>query len=73
MNNRRNEMNENLSEQFKTLLKADDVAERLNISRSLAYRLMQHGEINTIKINSLVRVSEVDLNRFIQKNRTKIT
>ena len=51
------------------LLKADDVAERLCISRSLAYRLMQHGELPIIRINSLVRVSEIDLNNYIQKNR----
>ncbi len=52
------------------LLKAEEVAKRLNISKSLAYRLMQKGDIRTIRINSLVRVSESDLNEFILKNRS---
>ena len=53
------------------LLKAHEVAERLNISRSLAYRLMQKGQIRAIRINSLIRVSESDLKEFILKNRTE--
>jgi len=53
-----------------TLLKATDVAERLGISRSLAYRLMQTNEIPTVKINSLVRVRPEDLETYIQTNLT---
>lgn len=47
------------------LLRADQVATRLNISRALAYRLMQIGEIPTVRFNRTVRVREIDLDRFI--------
>jgi excisionase family DNA binding protein len=50
------------------LLRADQVATRLNISRALAYRLMQIGEIPTIRFHRTVRVSETDLDHFIQNH-----
>jgi len=50
------------------LLRADQVALRLNISRALAYQLMQIGEIPTIRFNRTVRVRELDLDRFIQNH-----
>jgi excisionase family DNA binding protein len=53
-----------------TLLKAMDVAKRLNISRSTAYQLMQTGEIPTIKIRKLVRVSAADLEQYISASRS---
>ena len=49
------------------LLKANDVAKRLNISRSLAYQLMQNGKIPTVRINRTIRVKESDLEEFVQK------
>ena len=52
-----------------SLLKAVDVAKRLNISRSLAYQLMESGEIPTIRIRKLVRVYETDLEQYIKKSR----
>ncbi|MCD6577840.1 MAG: helix-turn-helix domain-containing protein [Anaerolineaceae bacterium] len=54
----------------KRLLKAVDVADILNISRSLAYRLLQRGEIPAIRINQSVRVQPRDLQQFIEENRT---
>ena len=48
------------------LLKADEVAAILNISRSLTYRLFQEGKIPTIKINKTIRVKPNDLNTYIQ-------
>ncbi|HEY60001.1 MAG TPA: helix-turn-helix domain-containing protein [Anaerolineae bacterium] len=48
------------------LLKADEVARILNISRSLTYRLFQEGKIPTIKINKTIRVKPNDLNIYIQ-------
>lgn len=52
-----------------SLLKAFDVAECLNICLSQAYKLMQKGEIPTIRIGRSVRVCESDLEAFIQKRR----
>jgi excisionase family DNA binding protein len=48
------------------LMKAIDVAKRLNICRSLVYQLMQRGEIPTVRINSAVRVRPGDLEAYIQ-------
>jgi excisionase family DNA binding protein len=51
------------------LLKAIDVARRLNISRSLAYQLMESGELPAIKIRKLLRVTDTDLEEYILKCR----
>jgi len=40
----------------------------LNISRSLAYQLMQHGEIPTVRFRGSVRVRENDLDEYIQRS-----
>ena len=51
------------------LLKATEVAERLNISRSLVYQLIQAGEIPTIRIGRAVRVLPEDLEEYINRCR----
>ena len=51
------------------LLRASEVASILNISRSLAYRLMKQGDIPSIRINRAVRVHPRDLEVFIEENR----
>jgi excisionase family DNA binding protein len=53
-----------------SLLKAEQVAQILNISLSLAYRLMQNGEIPTVSIGRSKRVRPDDLDGFINKNVT---
>jgi len=50
---------------LQSLLKANDVAEILNISRAKAYRLMQSREIPTVSIGKAKRVRPVDLHNFI--------
>jgi len=47
------------------LLKSDEVAEILKISRAMAYKLMQRGEIPTIRIGSAVRVRVEDLEKYV--------
>ncbi len=54
------------------LLKAVDVAQRLNISLPMAYRLMQRGEIPVVRISSVVRVKPSDLNAYIDRARRSI-
>jgi excisionase family DNA binding protein len=62
-------MNEKItqSEGHLVLLKAEQVAEILNIGLSKAYQLMQTGEIPTIRFNRSVRVRQSDLEEFIEK------
>lgn len=54
--------------QAENLLKAKDIARILNISRAFAYRLMQTGEIRTVKIGGARRVRKSDLVTFIEEN-----
>ena len=63
-------MNENPIEKYEetilhSLLKATDVAEILNISRAMAYRLMRTREIPTVSIGKSKRVRPVDLHNYI--------
>lgn len=50
------------------LLKATEVAQILDVSRALAYRLMQQGEIRTVRIAGSSRVRAVDLEKYISEN-----
>ena len=52
----------------KKLLKATDVADILNVSQAKAYKLMQSGEIPTVRIGRARRVRYADLKTFIEKN-----
>jgi len=53
----------------KRLLKAKEVAEILQVGRSMAYRMMQRGEIPTVRVGSAVRVRGSDLEEFIKKSK----
>jgi excisionase family DNA binding protein len=50
------------------LLKANEVAQRLNISRSQAFTLMRNGELPTVRFGRLCRVRPEDLEDFIIQN-----
>ena len=52
-----------------TLLKATDVARILNISRAMAYKLMQTRQIPTVHIGQSKRVQYQDLMNYIQSNK----
>ncbi len=52
-----------------TLLTIKNVAERLQISLSMAYALVQRGELPSYQIGSCRRVSEQDLNDFLGQTR----
>ncbi|PWB55365.1 MAG: hypothetical protein C3F13_04540 [Anaerolineales bacterium] len=49
------------------LLTAEDVATKLQISKSFAYQLMKSGEIRMVKIGKCSRVTEPDLAEYIEK------
>lgn len=50
------------------LLRPSDVAKRLNISTSFAYRLMQTGAIPVVRIGTACRVRPQDLEEYIHRN-----
>jgi excisionase family DNA binding protein len=49
------------------LLKPQDIAQRLKISRAMAYKLLTMGELPAVRIGRIVRVREADLEAYIQK------
>lgn len=54
---------------IKRLLKAEEVAEVLSVSRSKVYCMMREKEIPTITIGKNVRVTCEDLDTYITTNR----
>jgi excisionase family DNA binding protein len=50
------------------LLKSNEVAERLAISKAFAYRLMKTGEIPVVRIGKSVRVLPEKLDEFIREH-----
>ena len=47
------------------LLKGQEVAQILNVSKALAYRLMAQGQLPTVKLGRSVRVRPEDLEEFV--------
>ncbi|MFZ2097734.1 MAG: helix-turn-helix domain-containing protein [Anaerolineales bacterium] len=54
--------------QIEKLLKGNDVARLLNVSRSFAYLLMQTGHIPTVRLGRSIRVRPQDLVEYIEEN-----
>jgi excisionase family DNA binding protein len=61
-------MNSRISTNQETLLRASEVALRLNISRAFVYQLMQTGELPTVHLGRSVRVRPSDLEELIRSN-----
>ena len=53
-----------------SLLRANEVAEILNISVPMTYRLMQRNEIRSVRIGKGRRVRPQDLHQYIESNLT---
>ena len=49
------------------LLKSEEVAEILQVSKAHAYVLMKRGEIPSVRIGKIVRVRLEDLERYINE------
>ena len=52
------------------LLKATEIAEYLNISRAMSYRLIQTRKIRSVQIGAARRVRPEDLQSYIEANLT---
>ena len=59
----------NPKEVIPKLLRAQEVADILNIGKSTAYSMMQHGDIPSVKVRGSVRVRPEDLANYIQQMR----
>jgi excisionase family DNA binding protein len=49
------------------LLRIDDVAERLSVSRSMAWKLVACGEIKSLRLGRAVRVRPQDLEDYLSQ------
>jgi len=58
----------NKNKELTGLMNAAQVAERLNVSKPLVYKLMQTGKIQCVQINKSRRVRKEDLEEFIKSN-----
>jgi excisionase family DNA binding protein len=47
------------------LLRLDEVAERLSISKSMAWKLVAYGHIRSVRIGRAVRVRPSDLDAYV--------
>lgn len=51
------------------LLKGEEVADILYVSRSMAYLLMRRGDLPSLRIGNAVRVRPEDLEAYIEQQR----
>ena len=50
------------------LLRIEDVAERLAVSRSMAWKLIAYGDLPAVRIRRAVRVRPADLDAYIARS-----
>jgi excisionase family DNA binding protein len=55
------------------LLTVKDIQDRLNVSRSMAWKLIYNGEIPHVKVGRCVRVRESDVAVFIERCRSPLS
>ena len=60
--------NQEAHKEVTRLLRAREVADRLGISLTFSYLLMQRGEIPTVRLGRSVRVRPSDLEQYIKMN-----
>lgn len=48
------------------LLRPEEVADRLGVSRRTVYRLARDGEIGSVGVGSALRFTEIDVSAFIE-------
>ena len=54
---------------FEKLLRPDEIALQLRLSKSFVYKLIRTGEITSVRLGRSVRVLPSDLEAFITENR----
>ena len=58
-------LNNNSQSNTEKLLKAAEVAEILNVSKTFVYKLVGTRELRSVKIGTAIRVRRADLNNYI--------
>lgn len=55
------------------MLDPKQVAERLNVSQSLVYKLIHEGKLACYRINSALRISEEQLRQYLEHAKEETT
>ena len=63
-------MEEKNTKNVPSLMKASEIADRHNISKAFAYKLIKQGDIPCVVIGSSIRVRSEDLELYIRENLT---
>lgn len=50
------------------LLRLDEVAERLSISKSMAWKLVAYGQLRSVRIGRAVRVRPADVEEYLTRS-----
>lgn len=50
------------------LLKPNEIADRLNVSKPQVYLMLRNGDLPIVRIGRCVRVRDIDLENYIQRN-----
>jgi len=50
------------------LLRLDEVAERLSISKSMAWKLVAYGQLRSVRIGRAVRVRPPDVEEYLARS-----
>jgi excisionase family DNA binding protein len=66
------ERSEAIKQASEKLLTGSEVAERLNISKAKAYKLMSAGRISSVRFDKTVRVRKQDLEKFVDDHIVRI-
>ncbi len=61
--------NKSAGKETSMLLRAEEAADRLNVSKGKIYQLLQRGDLPSIHIGKAVRVREEDLETFLKMSR----
>ncbi len=67
-----NNLNSTLTDYRTQLMKAEEVADFLNVSLSFIYRLIQKGIIPSVYLGKSRRIRPCDLEEFIEQNIHRI-
>ena len=54
-------------DKYKDIVTVDQLCEMLNISRNLAYRILNNREIKSVRIGRVHRIPKVNVIQYVQK------
>jgi len=63
--NQQQEARHELAEQWQRLLTVDDVAERLHVSRTTVYRLVESRRLRSYRIGRQIRFNKSDIDSYL--------